>query len=68
MSKVDVDNKKCVHCGACTAVCKSNALEIDKNDFTLKFNKDKCLGCERCVDACPLRAISVRLELRWLCV
>jgi len=68
MSKIYIDAYKCIHCGACTSVCKNNALTIDKTKYTLSFNEEKCIGCERCIDACPLRAIAVRVELRWLCV
>lgn len=66
MSKVDIDKKKCVHCGACTSVCENHSLEIDKKDWRESFNKATCLGCESCVAVCPLRAISVRIETRWL--
>ena len=51
----------CVHCGACTAVCPSGALWMDKDDWSLAFDREKCLVCELCVKACPLRVISVSL-------
>jgi len=49
----------CIHCGACTAVCPSGALEMDKNDWSLTFDKEKCLVCELCVKACPINVINV---------
>jgi ferredoxin len=49
----------CIHCGACTAVCPSGALELDKNEWNLTFNKEKCLICELCVKACPLKVMNV---------
>lgn len=51
----------CVHCGACTAVCPSGALQLEKKDWHLSFDKDKCLVCELCVKACPLRVICVSI-------
>jgi Dissimilatory sulfite reductase (desulfoviridin), alpha and beta subunits len=55
-SMVVVDQKKCVSCGACTAVCAVNALEMDEN-WSLVHHEDKCLECMLCVKACPMRAI-----------
>jgi ferredoxin len=55
-SIIEVDEKKCVSCGACTAVCVVNALEMDEN-WELIHHPDKCLECMLCVKACPTRAI-----------
>jgi len=55
-SGIDVDEEECVDCGACTAVCTVNALEMDEN-WELIHHKDKCLECMLCVKACPTRAI-----------
>lgn len=48
---------QCVHCGACTSVCPSNALSIHAPDFILTYNKEKCLVCGLCIKACPLRLL-----------
>lgn len=53
--------EKCVHCGACTAVCPSGALSMDKNEWQLMFDHSKCLICELCLKACPLNAIDVNI-------
>ena len=55
-SMVEVDQKKCVSCGACTAVCAVGALEMTA-DWSLIHHDDKCLECMLCVKACPMRAI-----------
>ena len=53
--------ENCVHCGACTAVCPSGALKMDKTtDWNLTFDKEKCLVCELCVKSCPLQVMCVR--------
>lgn len=53
------NEKKCVHCGACTAVCISGALKLSPDTGELTFDKESCLICELCHDACPLGAIDV---------
>ncbi|HHV62912.1 MAG TPA: 4Fe-4S binding protein [Firmicutes bacterium] len=53
------DEKECINCGACTAVCHSDALRMNPETWKLEFDKDKCIVCEMCVPACPLRIISV---------
>lgn len=51
---------ECIDCGACTAVCPSGALTMNKQD-ELQFDKDKCLVCELCIKACPIGVIDVEL-------
>ncbi|MGI5849397.1 MAG: 4Fe-4S binding protein [Christensenellales bacterium] len=48
---------KCMHCGACTSVCPSGALVMNKITWELEFYMDKCMLCGHCVRACPARAI-----------
>lgn len=52
--------KKCTHCGACTAVCPTGALFIQRSDMSVDFDQKKCSVCELCVPACPTRAMEVR--------
>ncbi|UCD90910.1 MAG: 4Fe-4S dicluster domain-containing protein [Desulfobacterales bacterium] len=52
--------KKCTHCGACTAVCPTSALFIQRSDMSVDFDQKKCSVCELCVPACPTRAMEVR--------
>jgi ferredoxin len=49
--------EKCMHCGACTAVCPSGALVMNPQTWELEFDMDKCVLCGHCVRACPARAI-----------
>ena len=51
---------RCTHCGACTAVCPTGALTIERPEMKVVFNHEKCSLCELCVKACPPRAMVVR--------
>jgi ferredoxin len=50
---------KCTHCGACTAVCPTGALTVQRPKMTVRFDQKKCSVCELCVPACPTRAMEV---------
>ena len=52
--------KKCTHCGACTAVCPTGALAVQRPEMTIDFDQKKCSVCELCIPACPTRAMKVR--------
>jgi ferredoxin len=58
--EVKRDEKKCTHCGACTAVCPTGALYIIRPEMTVQFDQKKCSVCELCVPACPTRVMKVR--------
>ena len=53
------DDDRCIHCGACTAVCPSGALALDRETWMVNFNNDKCIACELCIKACPVRVMEV---------
>jgi ferredoxin len=50
------DEKLCVECGACTAICPTAALYMDEERH-LAFDVDKCVVCTRCINLCPVKAI-----------
>ncbi len=45
----------CIHCGACSSVCFPGALNMDQRTGKLQFSPEKCVACELCIKACPLR-------------
>ena len=53
-------DRKCTHCGACTAVCPTGALHIVRPEMRVAFDQKKCSVCELCVPACPTRAMETR--------
>ena len=56
------DEGKCFQCGACTAVCPTGALYIQRPGMEVIFDKDQCSACELCVIACPPRAMNVKFN------
>jgi len=58
---VNQNTDRCVHCGACTAFCPTDALHIDRESMKVLFDPERCNGCEMCVSACPVRAMEVNL-------
>jgi electron transport protein HydN len=48
---------QCKHCEnpACMAVCQSEA--ISQLDGKVLIDRQKCIGCKSCVDACPFGAV-----------
>jgi len=56
------NEKKCLQCGACTAVCPTGALHIKRPEMEVAFDRERCSACEWCVPACPTRAMEVRFD------
>ena len=56
------DDEKCFQCGACTGICLTGALSIQRTDMAVLFAPDKCSGCGLCVAVCPVRAMAVCLD------
>jgi ferredoxin len=56
------DEEACFQCGACTAVCPTGALHIQRPEMLVLFDSEKCSACELCVSACPARAMQVRFN------
>ncbi|MDR2442973.1 MAG: 4Fe-4S dicluster domain-containing protein [Deltaproteobacteria bacterium] len=48
---------QCKHCEnpACQAVCQSGA--INRIDGKVIVDRDKCIGCKSCAEACPFGAV-----------
>ena len=56
---ISKDEERCVHCGLCTSVCASQALDIERETMRVRFDYEKCVACELCVKVCPVRAMQV---------
>ncbi|WDP88778.1 MAG: 4Fe-4S binding protein [Desulfobacter sp.] len=53
------DEEICTHCGACIAVCPTDALYIKRPEMEVIFDREKCSLCERCLVTCPTRAMGL---------
>ena len=56
------DEERCYQCGACTAVCPSGALHIERPEMDVLFESEQCIACELCVKTCPSRAMIVTFD------
>ena len=56
---IDRDEERCVHCGLCTSVCATEALDINRETMKVNFDYEKCVACELCVRVCPVKAMHV---------
>lgn len=50
---------RCVHCGACVAICPSRALEVTRPEGLVVFHRDRCVACQGCILACPFDVMEV---------
>ena len=52
----DINIAQCRQCvePACLAACQFDALHVDSNNGNVRtIDTEKCLGCKKCVEACP---------------
>lgn len=59
MDRIKWDEEICTQCGACTAVCPSQALYIKRPEMVIGFDGDKCVVCQMCIQACPVNAVTL---------
>ncbi|HZK54781.1 MAG TPA: NIL domain-containing protein [Desulfosporosinus sp.] len=55
------NEEKCVMCGACTGICPTGALYMERPSMEVVFDGDQCIFCKLCVKICPMKAMEVRL-------
>lgn len=60
--KIYYNDEQCIHCGACTSVCFAGALTIEHDTAELSFEPEKCVVCELCLKACPLKLFSIDID------
>ncbi len=53
------DDARCTHCGACLAVCPTDAFYVERGTMEVGFNDEECVACELCVKVCPPRAMEI---------
>ncbi len=58
-SEVVRNDEKCIMCGACTGICPTGALYLQRPKMEVCFDPDKCIVCKLCVRICPLKAMEL---------
>ena len=53
------DESRCTHCGACIAICPTEAFSLEPKTREVLFDHNKCVVCGLCVKACPPRAMTL---------
>ena len=56
-----VDQSKCIGCGACANVCPAQAIEIldHEAEREIRFTHQDCIFCATCQDVCPSQAVAL---------
>lgn len=56
---------RCNHCtdAPCVTICPTSALEY-RDDGIVDFDKDRCIGCKSCMQACPYDALYIDPETK----
>ena len=51
----DIEIAQCRQCPypSCVAACPTGAMHADEKTGARTVDEDKCIGCEKCVNACP---------------
>lgn len=57
-----LDEKQCIGCGACSFVCKDNAMTVEekKDHALLKHIYWRCTACGTCVEICPKDCLEIK--------
>lgn len=55
-SKPDVDDKKCIGCGRCVALCPMQNIAMEQQKAV---SLDMCTLCYRCFSHCPTQALTI---------
>ena len=54
--------ERCTSCTACVPICPPEALDVNRESWTVSYNAEKCVACLSCVDVCPYKAVEIYLE------
>lgn len=59
IGKMEVDNEKCIRCGACERACPMDIKILEFAEQNKRVLSTECIYCFDCVNVCPKSAISV---------
>lgn len=52
-----LDAQACEACGACSEVCREDAIRLDDDGFVTGVDHTACVNCGECINACPTDAL-----------
>ncbi len=55
-------SERCTQCGACSVICPTGALAINRPSMMIRFDEEKCVACGHCIKSCPARAMEIHLD------
>lgn len=55
--RISREEELCIHCGACTGLCPTEALFLVRPAMRVEFDVNKCVACGACGLACPFGAM-----------
>lgn len=58
VNRIIRNDERCINCGACTSVCRVDALSIQRDTMEVGFDHEKCVACGLCKIACPVGAMT----------
>lgn len=50
--KIDNNIDTCILCGLCARQCPAECITVDRDAKTWTINRDECMQCGACIDAC----------------
>lgn len=50
--KIANDMSTCILCGLCARQCPADCITVDREAKTWSINRDECMQCGACIDAC----------------
>ncbi len=59
---LEIDEEKCVGCGACSKNCPTGAITSTENKKYL-IKQAECIKCGACFDACPFSSVNIVKEV-----
>lgn len=61
IKQINFNLSSCIHCGACTAICFTGALSMNRLTWQVGFSSEDCIACGLCIRSCPLKLFSINL-------
>ena len=50
---------RCTSCTACVPHCPTRALGVDRTDWQVSFDPEKCIVCLSCLETCIYSAMEI---------